>query len=155
MGMRKATKMMMLNRGNDKNEYEDEHEQYNHHRHNEKKYSNGMEWSDNSKYKEMRFDRECAEKWVAEMDKPDGSGKGGKWNYDQTSQLMKQKNIDLDPNVWFAVLNMLYSDYSKTLSKYNVNSVDAYVDLAKDWIEDDDVKAGDFKTAMYYHCIVK
>ena len=106
--------------------------------------------------KSERLDRQTAEEWVSQMTKPDKSGsKGGKWTYDQTSQILKEKNLDLDPVAFFVVMNMLYSDYGKTLVKHGMNNVDLYVDLAKDWIEDDDVAAGKAKTADYYYCIVK
>lgn len=103
----------------------------------------------------MKMDRECAEKWVSHMDKPDGSGKGGKWTYEQTEQLRKQKGIGADGPVFYAVLNMLHSDYGKTLAKYGVTTPEAYAELAMDWIDDDDVEVGDMKTALYYHYIVK
>lgn len=103
-----------------------------------------------------KLDRQTAEEWVSQMSKPDKTGaKGGKWTYDQTTQLLKDKNLDLDPVTFFVVMNMLYSDYGKTLVKHGMNNVDLYIDMAKDWIEDDDVAAGKCKTADYYHCIVK
>lgn len=106
--------------------------------------------------KSEKLDRQTAEEWVSQMSKPDKSGsKGGKWTYDQTTQILKEKNLDLDPVNFFIVMNMLYSDYGKTLVKHGMNNVDLYVDLAKDWIEDDDVAAGKAKTADYYYCVVK
>lgn len=101
------------------------------------------------------MDKHTAEKWVSHMDKADGSGKGGKWTMEQTTQLMKQKGYNFDPAEFYAVINMLHSDYGKTLTKYGINNVEAYAELAKDWIDDDDVAAGDEKTAIYYECIVK
>lgn len=106
--------------------------------------------------KSEKLDRQTAQEWVDQMSKPDKSGaKGGKWTYDQTTQLLKDKNLDLDPVTFFVVMNMLYSDYGKTLVKHGMNNVDLYIDMAKDWIEDDDVAAGKAKTADYYYCIVK
>ena len=99
--------------------------------------------------------RSHAEQWVSQMEKPDKNGKGGKWNYEQTTQIMKERNLDVAPVVFFATMNMIYSDYGKTLAKHNVNSIDLYIDLAMDWIEDDDVAAGDAKTALYYYYVVK
>lgn len=102
-----------------------------------------------------KLDRETAEQWVSRMDKADGNGKGGKWTYDQAVQLMRSKGYDYDPAAFYAVINMLHSDYGKTLARYGVTGQDAYAELAKDWIKDDDVAAGDLKTEMYYQCIVK
>lgn len=105
--------------------------------------------------KPEKLTKELAEKWVSHMDRADGRGKGGQWTMEQTNQLMKQKGYDFDPAVFYAVCNMLHSDYSKTLSKYGISTPEAYAELAKDWIEDDDVAAGDKKTICYYEDIVK
>ena len=105
--------------------------------------------------KPEKLTREMAEKWVANMDRADGRGKGGQWTMEQTNQLMKQKGFDFDPAVFYAVCNMLHSDYSKTLAKYGVSTPEAYAELARDWIEDDDVAAGERKTVCYYADIVK
>lgn len=107
------------------------------------------------KSQHRKLDKQTAEQWVSQMEKPDKNGKGGKWNYEQTTQIMKERNLDVDPVVFFATMNMIYSDYGKTLAKHNVNSIDLYIDLAMDWIEDDDVVAGDAKTALYYYYVVK
>lgn len=101
------------------------------------------------------FDRELAEEWVSSMKRADGKGKGGQWTMEQTNQLMKQKGYHYDPEEFFAVCNMLHSDYSKTLAKYGINSPDAYAELAKDWLDDDDIAAGYKKTLLYYECIMK
>ena len=57
--------------------------------------------------------------------------------------------------LFFVAMNMMFFDYGKTLAKHNVNSVNLYIDLAMDWIEDDDVAAGKEKTTDYYYCVVK
>lgn len=115
----------------------------------------GMFWMDDPRNHIRKLDKETAERWVSEMDKADGSGKGGKWTYQQVEELMKAKGYKLDPVDMYIAMNMIHSDYGNTLSKYGVTSQDVYLALAKDWIEDDDVAAGDMKTTKYYYDIVK
>ena len=103
-----------------------------------------------------KLTREEAEHWVNQMDKPDGSGKGGKWTYENTTQILKQKGYDdVDPVDFYVAMNMLYSDYGKTLAKHGINNVDVYADLALNWIEDEDIESGKMKTSDYYYYIVK
>ena len=120
----------------------------------------GVVWMQNPKKKENKkenkeLDKRTAEEWVDNMDKADGSGKGGRWSYDEVEQLMQSRGIQLPMPDAYAVMNMLYSDYGKTLAKYGVNAPEVYLELARDWIEDDDIKAKKHKTAMYYHYIVE
>ena len=56
------------------------------------------------------LDKETAEKWVAEMTRPEG-GKGGRWSYQNVADLLRSKNSDLPPVDAFVAMNMLYSDY--------------------------------------------
>lgn len=105
---------------------------------------------------DKKFDRKTAEKWVSQMSKPGKAGeKGGKWTYDEAKSILEKKGWNINPVEFFAVLNMIYSDYGKTLANYNINNTDLYADLAKDWIMDDDVAAGAEKTACYYYDIVE
>lgn len=111
---------------------------------------------ENKKHHPKKLDKETAEKWVSQMSKPDKKGeKGGKWTYEETTQILKERDLNMDPVLFFVAMNMMFSDYGKTLAKHNVNSVNLYIDLAMDWIEDDDVAAGKEKTADYYYCVVK
>lgn len=86
---------------------------------------------------------DMAECWVAHMQNKDGS-KGAHWTMEQTNQHAGRYN-HAD---FFAVLNMMYSDY------YNPSfSTDTYVGLAQDWLDDADVSEG--KTLKYYFHVVK
>lgn len=111
---------------------------------------------ENKNHHPKKLDKETAEKWVSQMSKPDKKGeKGGKWTYEETAQILKERELNVDPVLFFVAMNMMFSDYGKTLAKHNVNSVNLYIDLAMDWIEDDDVAAGKEKTTDYYYCVVK
>lgn len=98
------------------------------------------------------FSREMAEAWTSGMKNGDGS-RGPHWDFEQVSQLMKQKNIQHDPYEFWAVLNAVYSDYCTVLKKHGAGNMDMYVDLAKAWLEDED--AGQGKAAKYFECIVE
>lgn len=98
------------------------------------------------------FSREAAEEWTRSMKNGDGS-RGPHWDFEQVSQLMKQKSIQHDPYEFWAVLNAVYSDYCTVLKKHGAGNMDMYVDLAKAWLEDED--AVDDKAMMYFECVVK
>ncbi len=120
----------------------------------------GVVWMQNPKKKDNKkenkeLDKHTAEEWVEQMDKPDGSGKGGRWSFEEVEQLMQNRGIQLPMPDAYAAMNMLCSDYGKTLAKYGINAPEVYLELTRDWIEDDDIKAGKHKTALYYHCIVE
>lgn len=89
---------------------------------------------------------ELATKWVGSMDNKDGTV-GEHWNREQTDSVLKQYNIKANANDWYAVMNMIYSDYYSP--KLDTAT---YIDLAKDWINDKDV--GDGKTLKYYMYVV-
>jgi hypothetical protein len=85
---------------------------------------------------------DMAHKWVDNMQNKDGT-KGPHWTMDQTSQYAGRHN-HAD---FYAVLNMMYSDY------YNPSfDTSTYVKLAEDWLDDPDVGSG--KTLKYYYYVV-
>lgn len=88
------------------------------------------------------LNKELAHKWVSKMKNKDGT-LGGHWTYEQTVQYAG----NYDKYDWYAILNMMYSDY------YNPRfDVSTYVDLAKDWFSDKDAEEG--KTLNYYLHVV-
>lgn len=106
-----------------------------------------------TKYKSLELDlykmaygehlnEELALEWVSEMENKDGT-RGQHWSVDQTSQYAGEFN-KWD---WYAVMNMMYSDYYN--QKFDTNT---YIELAKDWLKDKDV--GDSKTLKYYMLVV-
>ena len=51
---------------------------------------------------------------------------------------------------------MMYTDYCKTIKKYIGANMDIYVDLAKDWLEDEDSELkGAERLAVYHDCIIE
>lgn len=100
----------------------------------------------------MKLTKEKAEQWMRHMRNEDGTV-GGHWSMEDAKNVMEQRGFQCDPYEFAAVLNAVYSDYSKVLKKYGAESLDLYADLAHAWLMDSDAKPN--KAALYYECIVK
>lgn len=97
---------------------------------------------------EMPYD--IAMHWANSLRNTDGTI-GPHWSMDATSAIQNKIGCDCPRYIFWAVMNSLYSDYSKTLAKVNATP-EIYGELARDWIHDADaVKA---KAAIYYRCVV-
>ena len=96
---------------------------------------------------EGKLGEDLAKKWVDCMENKDGTT-GEHWTWDQVAQVMRDKKMTMDMSEFYAVLNMMYSDYCSP--RFDINT---YVDMAKDWIEDKD--ASECKTLKYYYFVVK
>lgn len=101
---------------------------------------------------EMKLDEQTAHEWMENLRNEDGS-KGPHWTKDQTTQVLKQKNLDCDPLEFWVAINAMYSDYFNVAKKANVNNIDFYVNMAKAFLDDKDAIPG--KLAAYYEYIVK
>lgn len=88
------------------------------------------------------FDKETAEHVVAKMRNRDGSH-GEKWNYSETTKVLREKGYDFDEADWYYVLNMKYSDYWESGKSTETYVKDAYMFL-------DDVDAPADKAKRYY-----
>lgn len=124
----------------------------NHHRYNEMENRTGQMERGGASGRADKLTREMAEEWMAGLENEDGS-RGPHWNMEQVKQVMAQRGIQLDPYEFGAVLNALYSDYSKVFLKHNVNKIDLYVDLTTAWLMDKDAVHN--KAAAYFECVVK
>ena len=96
------------------------------------------------------LDRKTAQEWVRGMHHADGSS-GEHWTYEQTTQVLKQRNLDCDPVDFYAILNAMWSDYSKVAERFGVNMLDFWAEMAKAFLKDKDAKPD--KAALYYECI--
>ncbi len=103
-------------------------------------------------HKSKPMDRETAKEWVHQMHNSDGSV-GEHWTYEQASQLMRQKGLNLDPAEFYATINMLWSDYGQVARKTGQDNAEYWADMAKAFLSDADAKPN--KLALYYECIVK
>lgn len=107
--------------------------------------------------KNMRMTRETAMEWTESLENADpAKPRGAKWNPDQIKPIAQKYGIPTEgERFWefFAVMNMLYSDYYTVAKKYNALTADFFADMAMAFISDKD--AVENKTAVYYECIAQ
>lgn len=105
-----------------------------------------------------KLERKCdfteadARKWTAHMENTDDTT-GPHWPIEQTTAVMVSKGYQYDPAVWYAAMNMVYSDYFSVAKKHGVNSVEFYADMAEAFLDDKDAGGPEEKISAYYHCI--
>lgn len=95
----------------------------------------------------QEFSEEDAREWVSHMNPP------ARWTMDQTTAVMHQRGYNHSPCEFYAVMNMLVSDYGTTMAKYGADKPEVWADLADAFIKDADA-AGD-KVGRYWRDIVK
>lgn len=96
--------------------------------------------------------REKAEHWVRSMDGE--NEKGETWSFEEIEKLAEKHGIPKQEKKiveFYAVMNMLASDYYKVAEKFDVLDDEFFVCMAKAFIEDKDAVPD--KVAMYYECI--
>ena len=98
--------------------------------------------------------KEDAERWTAKMENEDGSV-GAHWTMEQTGQVAAIAGVHFEPWVWYAALNMMYSDYYAVAAKYGLDRPEFYADLAKAFLDDKDAGGAERKIAEYYNGIAK
>lgn len=96
---------------------------------------------------DREFTEADAKTWVEHMDPP------GRWDMEQTTAVMHQYGYHHKPCVFYAVMNMLWSDYGKTVMKHGLDRADFWAEMAHDWINDPD--AEDMKTGRYWRDIAR
>lgn len=100
------------------------------------------------------FTKADAERWAEHMENADGTT-GAHWTMEQTTAVADSIGVHAEPWIWFAALNMIYSDYWATAQKYGVDRPEFYADLAKEFLFDKDGGGPEAKLAGYYHGIVE
>lgn len=92
-------------------------------------------------------------KWSERLRNADGT-RGAMYDMSQVMPIAEQMGIDFrkfNEEDLLMTVNMLYSDYCKTIG----NDLQKYVELAKAFLEDKDFDGtGSEKLALYYYCIV-
>ena len=86
------------------------------------------------------------------MENTDGTT-GPHWPMAQTTAVMVSRGYHYDPAVWYAAMNMVYSDYFSVAKKHGVNTVEFYADMAEAFLDDKDAGGPEEKISAYYHCI--
>ena len=100
------------------------------------------------------FTEDDARRWTEHMENADGS-MGAHWTLEQTTAVANSIGVHIDPWVWFAALNMEYSDNFEVAQKYGLDRPEYYADLAKAFLFDKDGGGPEAKIAGYYHGIVE
>lgn len=98
------------------------------------------------------FTEADAHEWTARMENMDDTT-GQHWPMEQTTAVMRSRGLNYDPAVWYAAMNMIYSDYFSVIEKHKVNYVDFYVDMTAAFLDDKDAGGPDKKISAYYHCV--
>ena len=93
------------------------------------------------------FTEEDAKEWAAHMDPPP------RWTMEQTSAVMAQNGYYHKPCEFWMAMNMLFSDYGKTLIKNNMDKPEIWAAMAHDFLDDPDAQPD--KIARYWRDIVK
>lgn len=96
---------------------------------------------------------EKATKWVEGMHNVDTERpKGAMWQQTATDTLADKRGFDTEPEKleFWAVINMMHSDYAKVAEKHGVDKPDFYADMAAAWMRDKDAVAD--KTSAYIDC---
>ena len=103
------------------------------------------------------FTRHEAEEWTEHMRGTDpAKPMGAKWTAEQIRPIAQKYGISGDgEKFWefYAVMNMLYSDYYGIAKKYNVVTADFFADMAMAFISDEDAEPG--KVWRYYKYIAE
>ena len=100
------------------------------------------------------FTEDDARRWTEHMENDDGS-MGAHWTLEQTTAVANSIGVHVDPWVWYAALNMEYSDGFGVAQKYGLDRPEYYADLAKAFLFDEDGGGPEAKIAGYYHGIVE
>lgn len=100
------------------------------------------------------FTEADAKCWTEHMENDDGS-MGAHWTLEQTTAVANSIGVHVDPWIWFAALNMEYSDNFEVAQKYGLDRPEYYADLAKAFLFDEDGGGPEAKIAGYYHGIVE
>ena len=101
----------------------------------------------------MEFTKEDAEHWTAKMENEDGTT-GPRWTMGQTDAVANVAGVHEKSCVWWAAMNMMYSDYYSVAAKYGLDRPEFYADLAKAFLMDKDAGGAEAKMAGYYHGVV-
>lgn len=103
--------------------------------------------------KEMDFTEADAKAWAAKMSNEDNT-KGPHWTMDQADTYARAVDAHVDRDIFWAAMNMVYSDYYGVASKYGLDRAEFYADLAKAFLYDKDGPGPERKLMEYYEHIV-
>lgn len=93
------------------------------------------------------FTEADAKEWAKHMNPP------ARWTMEQTTAVMHQNGYYHKPCEFWVVMNMLFSDYGKTMIKNGMDKPEIWAAMAHDFIDDAD--AEEDKVGRYWRDIVK
>ena len=105
----------------------------------------------------IRLTKSDMHKWKTSMENSDGT-MGPHYDMSQIMQVADKLGIkfqDYDEKEFCIAVNMMYSDYCRTIKKYVSPEKELHMcaELAADFLEDADGPEPSEKLALYYHCI--
>lgn len=101
----------------------------------------------NIKKMHHEFTEEDAKEWAKHMNPP------ARWTMEQTTAVMHQNGYSHKPCEFWVVMNMLFSDYGKTMIKFSADKPEIWAALAHDFLDDPDTKPD--KVGRYWRDVVK
>ena len=93
------------------------------------------------------FTEDDAREWVASMDPP------ARWTMEQTTAVMHQRGYHHRPCEFWAVMNMMVSDYGTVAAKHGVDRPEFWADMTDAFIRDGDAVPD--KVGKYWRDIVR
>ena len=93
-----------------------------------------------------KFTEEDARAWVKSLNPP------ARWSMEQTTVVMSQNGYHHKPYEFWAVMNAMFSDYGKTMTKNNLDKPEVWAAMANDFLEDADAVPD--KVGRYWRDIV-
>ena len=93
------------------------------------------------------FTEEDAKEWAKHMSPP------ARWTMEQTTAVMGQNGYYHNPCEFWITMNMLFSDYGKTMGRFNADKPEIWAAMAHDFLDDPDAQPD--KIGRYWRDIVK
>ena len=100
------------------------------------------------------FTEDDAKAWTARMENEDGTT-GPHWTMGQTDAVANITGVSVKSCVWWAAMNMMYSDYYPVAVEFGLNRPEFYAALAKAFLIDKDGPGPERKLMEYYEHIAK
>lgn len=107
--------------------------------------------------KKYRLTKEQAREWVNSMENEDHEHPEGEtWSMEEVKEFAKKRGVETEGQKmidFYAIMNAMYSDYSKVAEEFGVEKPEFFAAMAKAFLDDKDAVKN--KAAVYYHCIVE
>ena len=100
------------------------------------------------------FTEDDAKAWTAKMEN-EGGTTGPHWSMGQTDAVANITGVHVKSCVWWAAMNMMYSDYYDVARKFGVNVPEFYAELARAFLMDKDGPEPTKKLMEYYEHIAR